>query len=467
MTKFLMLLTRHPVSLIGSAITTASGMLFLILFGMSLSGFQAGPYIGILAFMVIPGFFVFGLVLIPTGVWLDRRRRRRQAETAEGPFPVLDLNREAARRGVLLFVAATVVNIGIVAVATYKGVEVMDSTAFCGQACHSVMAPEFTTYGRSPHARVKCVECHIGPGADWFVKSKLSGSWQVVSVAFDLYPRPIPTPVHNLRPARETCEQCHWPDKFVGDRLKVITRYQEDETNTPLKTVLLLRVGGVQGRASHGIHWHVDPNIRIRYTSDETRETIHAVELTTPDGKTATFLEEGAEAPGPDAQWRVMDCIDCHNRPTHIYRLPGNELDSALEAGRIDASLPFVKREGLRLLKTEWASHDEARTRIPAELQAFYEQQYPEVAKDKAEDIARAGRQVATIWTTNVWPSMNITWGTYPSHIGHQDYPGCFRCHDESHTDAAGDTIPQDCDTCHSLLAMEEESPAILKELNP
>jgi nitrate/TMAO reductase-like tetraheme cytochrome c subunit len=175
---------------------------------------------------------------------------------------VIDLNVGRTRTLLLLFMALTLVNVVILAVSTYKAVEVMDSTKFCGQACHSVMAPEFTTYQRSPHSRVACVECHIGPGAGWFVKSKLSGSWQLISVSLDLYPRPIPTPVHNLRPARDTCEQCHWPNKFVGDRLKVITRFRDDEANTPEKTVLLLRVGGMQGRESKGIHWHVDPACR-------------------------------------------------------------------------------------------------------------------------------------------------------------------------------------------------------------
>ena len=137
----------------------------------------------------------------------------------------------------------------------------MDSTQFCGGTCHTVMTPEFTTYQRSPHSRVKCTECHIGSGADWFVKSKLSGSWQLVSVALDLYPRPIPTPVENLRPARETCEQCHWPTRFVGERLRFFNRFAEDEKQTEKKTVLLMKIGGGETGRAHGIHWHVDPDL--------------------------------------------------------------------------------------------------------------------------------------------------------------------------------------------------------------
>src|SRR4029079_17698022 len=127
-------------------------------------------------------------------------------------------------------------------------------------------------------ANARCVDCHIGPGAGWFAKSKLSGTWQVAAVTFDLSPRPIPTPVHNLRPARETCEQCHWPAKFEGDRLKVKEAFDDDEANTPSKTVLLMRVGGRQGSASRVIHWPVDPGVQIRYLSDAKRETIYEVE---------------------------------------------------------------------------------------------------------------------------------------------------------------------------------------------
>jgi hypothetical protein len=378
----------------------------------------------------------------------------------------------------------------ILSLATYKGVEVMDSTQFCGATCHSVMAPEYTTYQRSPHSRVACVSCHIGPGAGWFVKSKLSGSWQLISVAFDLYPRPIPTPVQNLRPARETCEQCHWPNKFVGDRLKVIPHFGEDEKNTEKQTVLVVRVGGHQAGASQGIHWHVDPGVRIRYRGDSDRQTITDVELTRPDGTVQVFssheaggtaaagadpggttAEGTAEKHDPESEaeggWRTMDCVDCHNRPTHIYRMPEDELDNAIAQARIDRALPFIRREGLKVLRETYASQDEAKASIPAKIRAFYAKDYPDLASGKAAMIETAGAELSKIYCTNVFPSMKIAWGTYPSHIGHQNSPGCFRCHDESHTTKDGKTISQDCGLCHSLLANEEENPEILKQLQP
>jgi nitrate/TMAO reductase-like tetraheme cytochrome c subunit len=468
MKKFLVSLTRHPLGLLGSVIVTVSAVLIVTLFLMDVFGLEGSPYVGILTYMILPGVFVLGLILIPIGVLRERKRARLAEEAGEKPagFPVIDLNVDSTRQRVMLFLLLTVVNLVILATATYKGVEHMETTEFCGETCHSVMTPEFTAYNRSPHARVACVSCHIGPGADWFVKSKLSGSWQVVSVMLDLYPRPIPTPVHNLRPARETCEQCHWPTQFAGDRLAVRTHYAEDEANTELKTVLLLRVGGIQGRVAQGIHWHVDPANEIRYRANEDRSEIYDVELSQPDG-TKKLFRASEETPEDAGEWRVMDCIDCHNRPSHIYRLPAPEVDTAILERRIDRGLPYVRREAVRLLEQEYASHDEARAGIREGLVAFYRESYPELAASDGVKIDAAAEAIGDIYGWNVFPSMNIEWGTYPNHIGHETDAGCFRCHDDLHETAEGETISQDCETCHSLLAMEEEDPAILSELNP
>ena len=488
MKSFLLALSRHPLSLAGSALTTASALLILTLFGVGLIGFTGGPYVGIITFVILPSVFLVGLALIPLGIALDKRRARRAAGRGEpvpsAAFPVIDLNIDRTRKIFLWFVALTCVNVMILSLATYKGVEVMDSTEFCGTTCHSVMTPEFTTYQRSPHSHVNCVSCHIGPGADWFVKSKLSGSWQLAAVTFNLYPRPIAAPVKNLRPARETCEQCHWPTKFVGDTLKIITHYADDEASTERKTVLLMRVGGLQGRTSHGIHWHVDPSIRIRYRSDPAREKIGEVELTRADGTVEMFRAQegtpggpasrtpGGTATGPDngdahAEWRVMDCVDCHNRPSHVYRMPQDELDRAIQIEAIDRSLPFVRREGLKALQGSYGSHEEAKEEIRTKLRSFYATSYPEAAAAKSQQIESAADAMGEIYATNVFPSMKIGWGTYPNHIGHQNSPGCFRCHDDEHKTAAGKTIFQDCATCHTPLAMDEENPEILKQLQP
>lgn len=474
MREFFISLTQNTVSLLGAAITTVTALIFVALFALELVGFHGNPYLGILAYLVLPALFICGLVLIPIGVALHRRRQRKAAEAGKEPpaFPVIDLNSPTTRRNVLIFLGFTGVNLVLLSTATYKGVETMESTEFCGQACHSVMEPEYTAYLGSPHARVGCVECHIGPGAPWFVKSKLSGAWQVVSVNLDLYPKPIPTPIENLRPARETCEQCHWPSQFVGDRLKVLPKYQGDEQNTLLKTVLLLKVGGVAERTSEGIHWHVDPDVEIRYRSSPDRETIYEVEMTHTNGagerETVTYLPEEPAPDDTELEWRVMDCMDCHNRPSHTFKPPEQALDEALSDGRLDPSLPWLRREGLEALTAQYDSHEAAREAIHQRLTGFYRSEVPEVAADRRQDILEAADGLADLYSQNVFPSMNIDWGTYPNHIGHEQSPGCFRCHNYTHaTEDGSRVIEQDCFACHSLLAMEEEDPEILTQLQP
>jgi hypothetical protein len=453
----------HPLSMLGAGLATISGAAVAALFAASLLGVEGGPYIGIVAYVVMPTLLVAGLILIPLGGALRRRRDSRLAAAGEGgaPLPVIDFNRPRTRTLALGFLGITTVNVLLLLAASYKGLEVMDSPQFCG-SCHSVMDPEASAHARSPHARVRCAECHIGAGASWFVKSKLSGSWQLVSVAFRLYPRPIPTPVHNLRPARETCEQCHWPAKFVGDRLKVLTRHADDAASTPLKTVMLVHVGGSQGTAARGIHWHVDPGVRIRFLADEKREQVGAVELVAPGREPQTYQAKGP--PLANGHWRQMDCVDCHNRPTHIYRSPEDEVDAAIEAGRIDRSLPFARREAVKALRVEYPSAEAARDGLQARLAELYLSD-PERARERRAAVDAAAVELAAIWSRNVWPRMKIGWGTYPTALGHEAAPGCFRCHDGDHATADGRAISGDCDLCHRLLSQGEKDPPILRQL--
>ena len=464
--NFLASITRNGLSITGTAFAIASLVLIISLFFMEQLGFEGGPYLGILTYLILPVIFVTGLLLIPVGALLYRRKLRRIHGDEHTPLlPVFDLNNPRTRNWLFILSGATMVNIVILAGATYKGVEVMESVEFCGTACHTVMQPEHTAYQRSAHSRVACAECHIGPGADWFVKSKLDGAWQLVAVAFDLYPRPIPTPLHDLRPARETCEQCHWPNKFVGDKLTVRRHYDEDESNTELTTALLLRVGGAEEGQSHGIHWHVDQGVQIRYRSDETREEIYEVEFTNTDGETTVYADRRAEEDG--GVWRTMDCVDCHNRPSHKYYTPEHEVDRALRDGQVDRSLPFVKREAVRIMDAQFPSHDAARSEIPAQLASYYAENYPEVAAEKADAINAAGAALGDLYSVNVFPEMQVWWNTYPEHIGHQSSDGCFRCHGRRLRTEDRQTIPNDCDLCHTILAQEEKDPAIVGLINP
>lgn len=464
---FLVRSTRHPLGFIGVNLTTLSGVLLVILLLLSVIGAPTNPYLGAVTFLVLPFFFVLGLVLIPIGAWHYRRRLARAER--EGPlFPVYDLNAPPVRTRLVLLAALTLVNIVILGVVAFRGIEYMDSVEFCGGTCHPVMKPEFTAYQGSPHARVRCVDCHIGPGASWFVQSKLSGTRQVFKQILHTWPTPVETPITNLRPSRDTCEQCHWPEKFHDDRLTVRRHFQEDEANTPLQSVLRLKVGGGSADSGlhPGIHWHVSSD--VYYRSDAKREAIPWVRVERRDGSIAEFTAaDGVPDSIAARPARRMDCIDCHNRPTHIYRLPGRALDEALAGGRVSGDLPYIKREALAALTADYADEAAARAGIAARLTGFYRESYPEVAAQRAEALAQAIDVTQRIWARNVFPEMKVGWGTYTDHIGHQDAPGCFRCHDEQHATPEGATISQDCSTCHSLLALEEEQPAVLETLFP
>jgi nitrate/TMAO reductase-like tetraheme cytochrome c subunit len=459
-------LSSNTLSRIGVVLVTAAGVFWIWLLPTIIRGDIRHPYMGLLTFMALPAVFFTGLILIPAGIIL-RRRREHHRGVFPASFPPLDFQNVELRRLLIFMGVITAVNVMIGGQLTYSGMNYVDSVTFCGQTCHTVMTPEFTAYQGSPHSRVECVQCHIGPGASWFVRSKLSGTYQVYAVAFNKYPRPIPTPVHSLRPARETCEACHWPQKLVGDRLKIIPKYADDEANSLTKSVLLLHIGG--GGGGPGIHTaHLGTGITIQYGSDETRQNINWVEYrNTGAGRSTLYLGAGVKSESVNKSvGRVMDCIDCHNRPTHTYQLPERAMDQAMAAGEISVSLPFVKKKGLEILKQDYPSQEQAGARIPASLAQYYQQTYPNIYKQQGPAIAQAGKALVGIYGRNVFAQMRVTWGTYPNNIGHMDFPGCFRCHDDQHASADGSRkIPQDCNTCHNLLAMDEANPKILSDL--
>ncbi|MCC6292424.1 MAG: NapC/NirT family cytochrome c [Bryobacterales bacterium] len=451
----LALMTSHWIGALGVFLTTTGGILWLFLLPTMLRGESANPYTGILTFLILPGVFFAGLALIPIGWWFARRSGAAR--------------RPDALRHFLIFLGVTTgANLLIGSQFTYRAVRHMESVQFCGQTCHTVMEPEFVAHQNSPHSRVSCTACHIGEGADWFVKSKLSGVRQVFAVVLNTYSKPIPTPVHNLRPARETCEQCHWPQKYGADRLRRIASFADDEANTRSDTVLLMHIGGGEG-SSHGpgIHGaHLGDGVVIHYrTGDEKRLSIPYVEVE-KNGAKEVYLASGAKREEAEKlPLRTMDCIDCHTRPSHTFELPERAVNTAMDRGAISPALPFVKKQAVELLKASYPNPAEAERQITGRLKDFYKEKYPAIAASKQTAIAQATQSLTGIWKRNVFPAMNVTWGAYPNQIGHTDFPGCFRCHDGEHASQAGNTIQQDCNACHQLLAMEEVKPKILSEL--
>jgi nitrate/TMAO reductase-like tetraheme cytochrome c subunit len=451
---------RNWLSLTGLVVVVGSLFSFLLLLLLDALAHFSNPYVGILTYLVAPGFLVIGLILAVLGAFL----RHRQILKTSGPLPPLriDLTRPRDRRMLGFFLAGSVLFLLISALGSYQTYHFTESVQFCGQACHGVMKPEYVTYLHSPHARVACAECHIGKGANWYVRSKLSGTYQVYATLADKYPRPIPTPVKNLRPAQETCEECHWPQKFVGNLEHTFYSFLTDETNTPFTVRMLLNVGG--GDATHGpvggIHWHMNVGNKIEYiASDEARQKIPFIRVTElSQGVVTEFRSPRFTNAVDEASLRRMDCMDCHNRPAHRYQTPNSAVSLAMALGNIDRGLSFVKSNALYVLTLPYTNSTQALQSIATSLS----ERYPNDPR-----IRPAIGAVQQIYTNNFFPEMKASWKVYPDNIGHKDWPGCFRCHDGLHKTADGKRSikANDCNACHTILA--QGSGAELDQLTP
>lgn len=451
-------LLRNYVSFVGLAIAFAALVSVGLLFLVEITSKQENPYVGILTYIIFPGILFFGLSVVLAGLYLERRRRRRGEPAEIAAYPKLDLNDARARHVFLVFLIVTFLFVCASAFGSYKAYEYTESVVFCGETCHAVMKPEYVAYKAGAHARVDCVACHVGSGPGWYVRSKLSGAYQLYSVAFKKFPRPITTPVHNLRPARETCEKCHWPEKFFGNQLKVFNHYAYDEQNTLRQTRMLINVGGGSATTGivAGIHWHMNIANTIDFASlDDHRQQIPWVRIKDRQGTITEYFDRKRPmntAAIEALPKRRMDCVDCHNRPAHAYLPPDLAVDQSFAAGRLDASLPFLKRESIALLTRSYNTEEEALQTINSGLNQFYSQYYPGLYSSKADAIRLADSEVQRIFKTYFFPEMKTNWETHPNNIGHLYFSGCFRCHDGDHVSKDGRVIRNDCNICHTVI---------------
>lgn len=445
-------LIHNTISTVGIILAASSFFAALTLIAIDAARGFANPYLGILTYLVAPAFLVGGLALIVAGLLVERRRRRRLAPGEVPKHLRIDFGNPRHRLAFGIWSGVAFAFLLITAVGSYRTYNFTESVTFCGRTCHTVMKPEYTAYGLSPHARVACVQCHIGPGADWFVKSKLSGTYQVYATLFHKYPKPIPAPVKNLRPAQQTCEQCHWPRAFYGNAERIEQHYLEDEANTAWTIRLLLKIGGgdpVRGRVG-GIHWHMNIADKVEYiATDSARQVIPWVRITDQAGNT-TIYQSGNSPLTPaqvdSAQPRVMDCIDCHNRPSHDYLAPATAVNLSLSTGRLSAALPSVKRLAVAALSAQYPSTEAALRAIADSLSAAYR----DVADSAA--VGQAIAEVQQVYRENFFPEMGVSWRAYPDNIGHMIFPGCFRCHDGDHRSPDGRVVSHACDVCHVII---------------
>ncbi len=442
---------RNWLSWSGIVIAVGSLFAFLLLLAIDIFAHRSNPYMGILTYVVAPGFFILGFILTFLGAWIHRRQRLKSAEgAAVGLAWTIDLSRARDRKMLVVFLCGSIFFLLLTAVGSYRTYHYTESVNFCGEACHTPMKPEFVTYLHSPHARVSCSECHVGPGATWYIKTKLNGVRQLYKTITDSYSHPIKTPLKALRPAQETCERCHWPNRFEGNLDKTFNHFLADEENTPFSVRMVLKVGGGDPQRGNvnGIHWHMILANKVQYiATDKNLQKIPWVRITSEEtGKATEYRTEDFKGDPKDYQIQTMDCMDCHNRPSHQFQTPDDAVDLALSIGRVDRTIPWVKSNLVSVLVQTYKSEDEAMAKIAKTLQ----EKYPDEPR-----VKNVIEEAQNIYRLNFFPEMNADWRQYPSNIGHKNWAGCFRCHDGLHKTADGEReiAATDCNACHLILA--------------
>lgn len=478
--SFLPRLWTNWITLFGAVLTSVSAVAILTALAIDFTSSGLNPYAASILFLVMPGLFAMGLALIPIGLVRDRRRRRRQKEGVVEADPLLEgltraMESSVARRRVFFVLLMTVLNVFIIATVTHKAITFMETPKFCGTVCHTVMQPEYEAYLRSPHSRVECVGCHVGSGAVSAAQAKFSGLRQLWGVTTGRYHRPIENPVHGLRPARETCEQCHQPAKFSGPRLGFRVRFKDDEANTPQITAMMFPVGGRDPatKSYQGIHWHVSQEFQVRYEAmDRHRQVIGRIQKIA-NGKVVEEWLPPADQGGSVVEVRTMDCVDCHNRPTHIYDgPPESAINHGLTEGLLDRGVPWLHQIGVEVLKSASPPRDQAESYFKGALDEAYGRAHP-AQRPAADKLEAAAKGLATLYRRNVYPAMKVTWNTYRSNLGHGGPdPGnakteCFRCHSGDHKTKDGKELSSKCEGCHEVIAKDEIPGDLPDEIRP
>jgi hypothetical protein len=460
----------HPVfnwmSIISGGFCAAgiTAMVFFFVLGMVTR--DGGGYAGLL---LLPPFLVtaVGSVFF-VGGWIREIRRQKRGQQSSffgryvvDPWEIVRTTGPLVMLGGLALITLALLSAGAGSVAL---VEVSESNAFCGEACHAVMSPEYTAYEDSPHSRVPCVECHVRPGAEGFLEAKLGGIRQLAGVALGNVSRPIPTPIHGSPMSRELCESCHSPARDIG--YKAVTRryFPNGQEDTPIRLAMMVKVGsGSNGLLEgSGIHYHMQVARKVEFIArDPQRQEIAWVRVTEQDGTVREFSNEGVPLTDEERgslPTHEMECIDCHSRPAHAFRSPIHSVNQALAHGRLPSEIPYLKEAGVRALDGGYATTEEALSGIGATLQAYYEEEDPDVLEDQPEELAEAADVLRAIYQRTLFPEMKADWRAHPDNAGHRDSPGCFRCHNDEMVDAEGEAVFTDCIKCHAVLAQDDEA---------
>jgi hypothetical protein len=456
--------SKNWLTIIGSIIAGINLALIIVLFIISTIFNKANTNLGLFIYIILPGFMIIGLVMVPVGMIRERKRVRKSGIKEEARFPRLDLNDLRHRNAFIIFTITTILVLFLSTLGSFQAFHITESVEFCGTLCHSVMDPEYTAYQKSPHANVACVECHVGSGASWYVKSKLSGLHQVYAVLANSFSRPIETPLHDLRPARETCEKCHWPQKFYARTLWTNKYFLADSLNSEWDIMLEMKTGPeFTGMGlKEGIHWHINPAVSIEYISEnDKRENITYVKYTNKTtGEVKIFRNDSnpiSDSLLAASDTRTMDCIDCHNRPSHNYNSPPVYFDKAMLTGAISKNIPFFKKVSMGILKETFTDRDTALIKLRDSITSFYKTSYDDYYTRRKDLIDSSIVALQTAFSQNTFPKMKVTYDHYPEHIGHIESDGCFRCHNDAFKAADGTKISKDCNLCHNIVGQGRE----------
>jgi hypothetical protein len=403
-------------------------------------------------------------LMIPAGMFLERKRTFKSLVHENARLPRIDLNDPVHRNAFVIFTISTIIILFLSTLGSFKAYHMTESVEFCGTLCHQVMQPEHTAYQNSPHANVSCVECHVGSGASWYVKSKLSGLHQVYAVITKTFPQPIETPLHDLRPARETCEKCHWPQKFYARTLWTNKYFLADSLNSEWDIMLQMKTGPEYSGFGlrEGIHWHINPAVNIEYISDnDKRENITYVKYTNKaTGKVTIYRNESnpiSDSLISASTARTMDCIDCHNRPSHNYNSPPVYFDKAMLTGAVSKDIPFFKKTTMGILRETFSDPDTALLKIGETIKNFYKTDYSDFYSKNTALIDSSVLSVQKAYSQNTFPKMKVSYDLYPEHIGHLESDGCFRCHNDNFKAENGRTITKDCNLCHTIVGQGKQ----------
>lgn len=452
----------NPLTVAGSLMSFISfgAIVFFIL--LALYSGHLAPYVGIITFIILPAVMIIGLSLIVVGAFLENRKRASLGESYTKKLPIIDLNNKKHQVVTVVSAAIIIILIAFSVFGSFKAYEYTESDEFCGTMCHKIMLSEYTAYSKSPHSRVGCATCHIGSGADWFVKAKISGSYQVYAALMDIVPKPIPTPVENLRPASQTCEQCHRPEHFYAEKKFDFNFFASDEKNSQSKISLMLKVGGGSLETGNhtGIHWSMNLLNEITYVhTDRERNNIPWIKVRNKKTGKITYYTVPGEKVDPELfkgdNLRRMDCIDCHNRPSHQYNNPNIEVNSFMADGNIDKSIPYIKTLAVQTLENYVSSRETSLSDIRSYITSYYNRNYPNVLTEKKNELEMSIKSINDIYLRSYFPDMGVSWKKFPNNLGHMYSPGCYRCHDGKHVNNEGKVLSQDCNICHSIISQE------------